>query len=82
MGAEPSNGWSAMEGELVIQYMNGSVRRLLQHRSSICGYWAEPRATWSADGRLLVFASDWGRGSGDCSEHEHVDPYLVRLSPP
>jgi hypothetical protein len=81
MGIGPPAGRWPMEGELVIQYMDGSVRRVAQHRSSLCGYWAEPRGTWSADGRLLVFASDWGRGSRDCSGHERVDPYLVKLSP-
>ncbi|MEZ4635947.1 MAG: hypothetical protein R2856_13460 [Caldilineaceae bacterium] len=62
--ADASNGWSALEGELFLQYTDGRIERLVHHRSSACGYWVQPRATISRDGSLIAFASDWGRADG------------------
>lgn len=58
-----SNGRSAFEGELFLQHVDGRVERIAHHRSSECGYWVQPRATLSPDGRRAVFASDWGAAS-------------------
>lgn len=77
--SDPSNGYSAFENEVFIQRTDGSVDRLAHHRSSICGYFAQPRATWSTDGSMAMFASDWERGSGECDGNEAVDPYLLQL---
>src|SRR5262249_29712193 len=48
---DPSNGWNPMEGEIMLLRTNGSVLRLAHHRSSDCGYWVQPRASISSDGR-------------------------------
>lgn len=85
--ADTSNGWQALEGELFLQYLDGSVERLAHHRSSGCGYWVQPRGSLSRDGRYAIFATDWG--SGICSGPVDLgagDPYLIDLqgggSPP
>lgn len=78
------NGWTAFEGELFLQYTDGRVLRLAHHRSSSCGYWVQPRASLSGDGRSVVFASDWGRQL-DCGDLGRGDPYIIDLradSPP
>lgn len=62
--ADESNGWSTLEGELFLQYLDGSVLRLAHHRSSGCGYWVQPRASLARDGNAVVFASDWGQETG------------------
>ncbi|MBI3960188.1 MAG: hypothetical protein HY328_15355, partial [Chloroflexi bacterium] len=80
------NGWSAFEGELFLQYTDGRVDRLVHHRSSACGYWVQPRASLSRDGRYAVFASDWGQqtGTNSCDgSNENLgrgDPYILDLS--
>lgn len=80
-----SNGWNPFEGELFLQYTDGKVRRLLHHNSSSCGYWVQPRASLSRDGRYAVFASDWGMQTGtpSCDQDTELgagDPYLVDLA--
>ena len=78
--ADGSNGWSALEGELFLQYLDGSVERLAHHRSSGCGYWVQPRGSLSRDGRYVIFATDWG--SGNCNSPFDLgtgDPYLIDL---
>ena len=57
-----------MDGELVLVNVDGGVERLAHHRSSECGYWVQPRATVSQDGRYIAFATDWGaqNGSNSC----------------
>ena len=72
------------EVELFLQYTDGSVRRLVHHRSSTCGYWVQPRASLSRDGRYVVFASDWGLETGQdgCAGGDELgrgDPYLIDL---
>ncbi|NIN95956.1 MAG: hypothetical protein GTO49_13480, partial [Anaerolineae bacterium] len=73
---DESDGWSALEGELFLQYTDGSVLRLAHHRSSSCGYWVQPRASISRDGRYVVFASDWSRQL-DCGDLGRGDPYII-----
>lgn len=63
----------------------GQIQRLAHHRSSSCGYWVQPRASISGDGRYAVFASDWGQATteGDgCAEVEigRGDAYLMTLA--
>ncbi|MBI2477486.1 MAG: putative Ig domain-containing protein, partial [Planctomycetia bacterium] len=73
-GTDPSNGWTAYEGEVWLQYTDGSVLRLAHHRSTSSDYWVQPRASISRDGRYVVFASDWGRATDG-----RGDPYLIDL---
>lgn len=75
-------GWQPFQGEVWLQRTSGGnepsyapVLRLAHHRSSEQGYWAQPKATLSRDGRYALFGSDWGIDSG----RERVDPYLVKL---
>ncbi|MCC6602972.1 MAG: hypothetical protein IT327_07170 [Anaerolineae bacterium] len=78
--ADSSNGWQPLEGEIFLQYLDGSVERLVHHRSSGCGYWVQPRGSLSRDGRYAIFATDWG--SGICSSPVDLgagDPYLIDL---
>jgi hypothetical protein len=77
-GSDPSNGWTPFEAELFLAYTDGRVLRLVHHRSSSCGYWVQPRASLSRDGRYIVFASDWDRQL-DCADLGRGDPYLVDL---
>ncbi|MFQ5857372.1 MAG: LamG-like jellyroll fold domain-containing protein [Anaerolineae bacterium] len=79
------NGWTAFEGELFLQYTDGRVLRLAHHRSNSCGYWVQPRASISRDGRYVVFTSDWGQemGTDSCSGGNYLgqgDPYIIDLS--
>ena len=73
----PTIDW-AFEDELFLQRTDGSVLRLTHHRSSKCGYWVQPRATISRDGRYIVFASDWGRAL-ECGDLGRGDPYILDL---
>lgn len=80
-GTDEANDWQALEGELFLLALDGSVRRLAHHRSSSCGYWSQPRATISRDGRLALFASDWGERPCRDSELGSPDPYLLSIAP-
>jgi hypothetical protein len=65
--------WSPFEAELFFVDLDGSVGRVAHHRSSSCGYWTQPRATVSALGRFVAFASDragGGCGGGDLGRGE------------
>ena len=51
------------DDQLFLQYADGSIRRLVHHRSSLCGYWVQPRAQplagWSLRGiRLRLGAGE------------------------
>jgi hypothetical protein len=63
---------------------DAAVRALAKHKSSSCGYWAQPRASISRDGKLAIFASDWGdmTGSPSCSAEFELglsDPYIIEI---
>lgn len=76
--SDPSNGWQPFELELFLLSLDGSVLRLAHHRSSSCGYWAQPRATLSQDGTLILYASDWGiQPCRDPDRLGNPDPYLL-----
>ncbi len=77
--AWPDDGWSALEGEIFLQYTDGRVQRLVQHHSTSCGYWVQPRASLSTDGRYVIFASDWGRGIA-CDDLGRGDPFVLDLA--
>ena len=83
MSYTPSNPWQPLEGELFLQHTDGRVQRVLHHRSTFCGYWVEPRASLSRDGRFAAFASDWmyGSSSDGCRDDEmgRGDPYVVEM---
>jgi len=52
------NQRQVFDGEIYLIGFDRSVKRLLHHRSSECGYWVQPRASISRDGRYIVFDSD------------------------
>lgn len=79
----PAND-APFEKELFLQYLDGSVLRLAHHRSSECGYWVQPRASISRDGRYVVFSSDWREQSAQNSCDGQFplgagEPYLIDL---
>jgi hypothetical protein len=83
--ANPSDGWGPLEGELFMQYIDGSVLRLAHHRSTSCGYWVQPRASLSRSGLYAVFTSDWGQETGEnsCSDGGDLgrgDVYIIDLT--
>jgi hypothetical protein len=57
----PANGTNdPLENELFLLKLDGSgIVRLAHHRSSGSSYWQQPRASFSGDGRFVVFDSDW-----------------------
>ena len=65
-----------LEDELFLLRMDGTVERLIHHRSSVVEYWVQPRASISRDGRYVIFASDWNRDTGG-----RGDPYIIDLQP-
>lgn len=68
--------------EIWLLNVNGNILRLAHHLSSSCGYWVQPRASMSADGRYVIFASDWAHSvGGACSNGDgNGDAYLIYLS--
>ncbi len=65
----PANGvWDPLEEELFLLKLDGSgVVRLGHHRSDPTiqptdddYYWAQPRASFSASGRYVIFDTNWG----------------------
>jgi hypothetical protein len=54
-----------LKGELYIVFQDGSLRRIVHHRSDSCDYWAQPKATMSLDGTRIAFSSDW---RGNCGQ--------------
>ena len=63
----PDNGATdPLEDELYLIRLDGSgVVRLAHHHSSGADYFSQPRASFSADGRYVVFDSDWGFPGGE-----------------
>jgi len=73
--------WSPFSGDVFLIDADGAVRRVAHHRSSKYGYWVQPRASLSEDGRYAIFASDWLRGApgwspGSC----RAEAYPIDLS--
>jgi hypothetical protein len=70
--------------EIFELYLNGSVRRLTHHRSSNCGYWVQPRASVSKDGKFIVFDSDFLEDGGidSCASQGQLgggDVFMIEL---
>ncbi len=63
----PDNGATdPLEDELYLLRLDGTgVVRLAHHHSTGREYFSQPRASFSADGRYVIFDSDWGFPSGD-----------------
>ncbi|MCD4686638.1 MAG: hypothetical protein K8S97_11950 [Anaerolineae bacterium] len=74
----PDNGWNPFEAEIFLQYVDGRVERLAHHHSTECGYWVQPRASLSGDGRYAIFASDWGHPQA-CDDLGRGDPYIIEI---
>ena len=52
--------YDPLEGELFILKLDGTgLIRLAHHHASGSGYWEQPRASMSNDGRYVIFDSDW-----------------------
>lgn len=68
-------------GTVDLVTFGGERRVLATHFSSSCGYWVQPRASVSGDGRQVVFASDWAERSGQdgcaASDLGQGDAYVV-----
>ncbi len=78
---EATPGWQPFENEIFVVDFDGGVTRVVHHRSSECGYWAQPRASWSRDGRWVVFSSDWGVDPCAVWDDGEADAYIADLSP-
>lgn len=50
----------AYKNELYAAYPDGSLRRLVHHRSTGNEYWVLPKASLSRDGSKVIWSSDWG----------------------
>ena len=72
-------GIQPFENEIFTIDLNGGVKRIAHHRSSECGYWAQPRASWSRDGRYAIFASDWGQSPCSNDSMGEADAYIVNM---
>lgn len=67
-GNPVNGGWDPLEEELFLLKLDGSgVVRLGHHRSDPFlqptdddFYWAQPRASFSSDGRYVIFDTNWG----------------------
>jgi hypothetical protein len=77
--------WYLYEDEIVLARVDGTaVYRLAHARSrSSGGYWAEPRAALSRDGRYVIFTSTMAYPNG-CPSNMHVpgeclDVYLIKV---
>lgn len=60
-----SDGAPLIGGTIEHVTFQGARTVLANHYSSACGYWVQPRASVSGDGRQVVFASDWAEHSGE-----------------
>ena len=80
--AENGSGAAPLNGEIFLQYTDGAIRRLIHHRSTSCGYWVQPRASVSYDGRYIAFTSDWGmaRCAGSNDNLGRGETYVMELS--
>ncbi len=77
--------WQLYEDEIVLGRIDGKmIYRLAQARSrSTEGYWSQPHASISRDGKYVAFTSDMGHPAG-CPAKMHVvnectDVYLIKV---
>ena len=56
-----------LEGELYVASLDGSIQRLVHHRSKSSDYWMQPKASMSRDGKRIIWSTDLGTaGSRNC----------------
>jgi hypothetical protein len=78
------NNWQLFEDEIILARIDGgSIYRLAHARSrSAVGYWAQPHAAISRDGRYVVFTSNMAYPNG-CPAKMHgdvcSDVYLIKV---
>ena len=78
----------AFDGAVWLVDVDGGTRVLAEHHSSSCGYWVQPRASISVDGRYVVFDSDGAgsQGTSSCqlsgADLGRCDAWLIDLAPP
>jgi hypothetical protein len=77
--------WELYEDEIVLAKVDGSARYRLAHARSRSseGYWAQPRAAISRDGKYVIFTSNMAYPGG-CPANMHVagqcsDVYLIKV---
>jgi len=77
------SNWHLYEDEIVLARIDGTaLYRLADARSrSAEGYWAEPRAAISRDGRYVIFDSDMAYAKEGCpaSLADCTDVYLIKV---
>ncbi|MGE0454786.1 MAG: hypothetical protein AB7O37_10230 [Vicinamibacteria bacterium] len=75
----PGEGWRAFTNEILQVALDGSeVRRLAHHRSRPSNaYWWTPRVSASADGRRLVFSSNYGLPATAGLPVDYSDVYMI-----
>jgi len=80
-----SSRWELYEDEIVLARIDGSARYRLAHARSRSseGYWAQPRAALSRDGKYVIFTSTMAYPGG-CPANMHVpgqcsDVYLIKV---
>lgn len=62
-----------LEGELYVISLDGSVQRLVHHRSISSDYWMMPKASISKDGKRIIWSTDLGiSGKRHCFVIEDV----------
>ncbi len=61
---DTTDGGGNFRNEVFIQNLDGTVRRLTHHRSSLCGYWVQPRSSISKNGKYIIFDSDFFADGG------------------
>ena len=83
-----SDRGGAFDGAVWLVDVDGGTRVLAEHHSSSCGYWVQPRASISVDGRYVVFDSDGAgsQGTSSCqlsgADLGRGDAWLIDLAPP
>jgi hypothetical protein len=78
----PGNAMN-FNNEVFLLWFDGTVKRLTHHRSSICRYWVQPRASISKNGQFIVFDSDFQQDGGinSCTLFQYGggDVYMIEL---
>lgn len=81
--APTTNNWKLYEDELVLARIDGKVIFRLAHARSRSaeGFWAEPRAAISRDGKYVIFDSNMAYAENGCPRglEDCADVYLIRV---
>lgn len=79
MANDPSGDCEPYRNEIVmVNLLDGRVRRLAHHRSDINGYCAQPRVQAAWDGSGVFWVSNFGDDRGSCG---YSDLYYLPLRP-